>query len=221
MNLIRNHGTRLALIASGLTMLIAGPLHPSSDAKDSAKQELATMTAADSWVLAHSLIVLSTALLACGLWLAYRQSNRPASARRAMFIAAVAISIYVVETIFHLASAVDTEALRDGDSAPVALTHMLLASVLYPVSGLAIAYLAARLFSGWTLPQKVFAVAGVAGGLLHALSVPMVLALPDTELSFMFAGAGILIAVWSVAAGVLDIRGAAGPARTSTALALS
>ncbi len=200
------HAWRLAFVASGVAMVAEGRMHPDADAKESLRQELATMASDDSWVLAHSLIVLSTVLVAAGLWLADRSRSWPASTHRALRLAAIAVSIYVVETVFHLASKVDTASLGDGDVAPVAFTHIALSIVLYPLSGAAIAYLAAKILLSTPSVRWIVAVPGVAGGVLHARSVPLVLLFPDTELTAAFAGAAILIALWSIGTGLVGLR---------------
>jgi uncharacterized membrane protein YozB (DUF420 family) len=206
MHFLDTHGWRLAFVASGAAMVAGGRMHPDSDADESIRQELATMTSDDSWMLSHSLIVLSTVLLAGGLWLAHRSRSWPTSTRRALWLAAVAVSMYVVETVFHLAATVDTESLVDGDVAPVAFTHIALSIVLYPISGVAIAYLATKVVLSTPSPRWLVGVPGVVGGALHALSVPLVLVFPDTELSGLFAGAAILIAVWSLGTGLVGFR---------------
>lgn len=205
MNFINTNAWRIAFVASGIVMVAGGRMHPSSDAKESLRQELATMASDDRWVLSHSLIVLSTVLLATGLWLAYRSRTWPSSTQRPLRLAAIAVSAYVVETVFHLAAKVDVESLREGDLAPIAFAHVGLSIVLYPISGLAIAYLAGRVLLTSGSPRWIAAVPGVAGGVLHALSVPLVLVFPDTELSAAFAGAAILIALWSVATGLAGV----------------
>ncbi|MHB1138668.1 MAG: alpha/beta fold hydrolase [Microthrixaceae bacterium] len=206
MTISRTNTWRLAFVAGGAAMAIGGPLHPESDATDSLRDELATMTSGGTWVLSHSLIALGTALLAIGLWSAFRSDAWPRSTRTALKVAAVTMSLYVIETIFHLASVVDSEALAAGDAAPVAFTHVGLALVLYPVSGLAFAWLSARLFRVVGTPEKVFGVVGVVAGLLHAASVPMTVVLPDAELTPMFAGAGMLFAAWSLGLGISGLR---------------
>jgi uncharacterized membrane protein YozB (DUF420 family) len=193
---------RLAFVAAGLTMAVGGPMHPESDAEDPLRQELATMASGDTWVLSHSLIALGTALLAAGLWLAVRHGSWPSATHRALRFAAIALSVYVVETIFHLATAVDVDALRDGEVAPVAFAHIALSVVLYPVSGLALAWLSVTLLRSVPFPHKLLAVAGLAGGLLHAVSVPLTLLFPDTELTPAFAGAGMLMAAWALGTGI-------------------
>ena len=64
MTFLHQHGWRIALVASGVIAAAGGPMHPSSDAEDPIRDELATMTADPSWVPGHSLIVVSTVVLA-------------------------------------------------------------------------------------------------------------------------------------------------------------
>ena len=163
------------------------------------------MTSHDDWVLAHSFVVASTLMLAAGLWLAYRYRSWPARLHRALFGTALVVSAYVVETVFHLASAVDSDELHHGDAAPVAFTHIGLSIVLYPVTGFAIAYLSARIFATVHLRRKPIALLGVAAGVLHGLSVPLTMMFPDTEFTAVFAGAAMLLALWSVGTGLTGL----------------
>jgi hypothetical protein len=208
---------RIAMIAGGAAMALGGPMHPDSDSKDSLRNELATMTADDGWVLGHSLIAIGTALLAVGLWSALRARDLPPAVTKAWRVAAVAISIYVVETVMHLAAVVDADALADGDPAPVAFTHIGLALLLYPLSGAAFAWLNVRLFPVLSVPARVFAVLGVVGGVLHAVSVPLTIVFPDAEITPVFASSGMLLAAWTLGAGVSGLRLLSpAPARPST-----
>lgn len=205
MNTLRRHGWRLALVASGVLTLAGGSMHPEADASDPLRQELATMTADESWVPGHTLIAVGTALLALGLWGAARHGPWPA-ARRALAVGAAVVGVYVVETLLHLAAVVDREALAAGEAAPVAFSHIGLAAVLYPVTGLTVVAVALRLAGSWQGPAKALAVPGVIGGALHAASVPLTIALPDTELSPVFALAGTFLALWGLAVGLSGIR---------------
>ena len=206
MSITRTNRWRLLFVAAGATMALGGPLHPESDAKDSLRDELATMTSGDTWVLSHSLIAIGTALLAIGLWSAYRSDAWPRSTRTALRVTAVTMSLHVIETIFHLASVVDSSALAAGDPAPIAFAHVGLALVLYPVSGLSFAWLSARLFGVVGTPEKVFGIVGVAAGVIHAVSVPATVVFPDAELTPMFASAGMLFAGWSLGLGISGLR---------------
>ena len=45
MNSLRTHLWRITLVASGVLLAVGGPMHPESDARDSLREELTTMTA--------------------------------------------------------------------------------------------------------------------------------------------------------------------------------
>lgn len=198
MNQLTNNGWRLALVASGITLAIGGSMHPESDAGEPLREELADMTADPDWWLSHGFVVISTLLLAAGLWLAVRRQGWPERVGRPLRFAAIAVSVYVVESIFHLGAGVDSDALRDGGAAPVAFTHIGLSLLLYPLTGAAIALLGARTFGAFTPLRKPIALIAVAAGLSQAAVIPLTLALPDTELSPVFASSAVLLAVWSV-----------------------
>jgi hypothetical protein len=202
---LRRQPWRLALVASWLLSAVGGSMHPDAEATDSLRQELATMTADERWVPGHVLLSVATALLALGLWGASRSDAWP-SARRALRIGAVVVGVYVVETVMHLAAVVDQEALAQGDAAPVAFTHVAMAVVLYPVSGLVIAWVAISLGRAWTGPARLLAATGVLGGIVHAASVPTTMLLPDAEATPLFAGAGMLLALWSLSIGLVGLR---------------
>lgn len=199
---LRTHGWRLALVASGILLALGGRMHPEADAEDNLRHELATMTADDRWIPGHTLIVISTVLLALGLWTAYRTRAWPSTVQRTLGLAAAAVSLYVVETLAHLGAAADAEALAHGEAAPVAMTHIGLSVVLYPITGCAIVLLAWSFGRAWRGWRRVIAGLGIGSGLLHAFSVPTTILLPDAELSWMFAGAAILLALFSVATGL-------------------
>jgi hypothetical protein len=80
----------------------------------------------------------------------------------------------------------------------VAFVHIGLSLFLYPLMGAAIALLGVRTFSSFTPLRKPIALIAVVAGLAHATVIPLTLTLPDTELSPVFAGSAVLLAVWSV-----------------------
>ena len=201
MNLLRNHGWRIAFVASGLVMLVGAPRHPGSDAKYPMRQELAIMTSHPDWVPAHLMIMLSAMLLAAGLLMAYRKNAWP-GVRTALGIAAVAVTAYVIETAFHLAAAADNHALHHGGATPVATTHIWLSVLLYPVTGLALSYLGIRQLAARPGARRFLGLPAAIGGLAHAVSVPLTLALPDAELTPLFATSAMLFATYALVTGL-------------------
>ncbi len=204
---------RLALIVSAVLAANGGRLHPEADAAEPLRTELAIMTASPTWTTSHLLLLASVVLLAWGLWAA-RDLAAFGRARAALQLAVIGVSAYVLEAAAHLAAVVDSDALAAGEPAPVAFTHVILAVGLYPLSCAAIAWLSLRLARTWTGLRRLVVVPGLLGGDVHAASVPATLLLPDVELSPLFAAAGMLIALWALALGVLMPRrlGATTPA---------
>lgn len=193
---------RLLLVIAAVLASQGGRLHPSAEATEPLRAELATMTASDDWVPAHVLLLSWVALLAIALWLALRLPAF-AGVRGALRLAAIAVSLYVVEAALHLAAVVDSDALANGESAPVAMTHVVLSAMLYPASGLAIVHLSVALAREWTGVRRLVAVPGVVGGAVHAVTVPATLLLPDAEMSPFFAAAGLTLALWALSLAVL------------------
>lgn len=114
--------------------------------------------------------------------------------------------LYSVEAVLHLAAVVDSDRLADGDVAPIAFAHIGLATVAYPVSGLAIAFLAWKLLPAWSLPQRPIAVVGILGGLVHTVSLPATMLFPDAETSPLFGLAAVMISVWAIGVGLIGLR---------------
>ncbi|MEV6493149.1 hypothetical protein AB0M20_31685, partial [Actinoplanes sp. NPDC051633] len=129
--------------------------------------------------------------------------------RPALGVAAVAVAAYVIETAFHLAAAVDSDALHHGGAAPVATTHVWLSVLLYPVTGLAVSYLGLRQLAAWPGARRLLGLPAAVGGLAHAVSVPLTLVLPDAELTPLFAGSALLFATYAL------VTGLAGAPRTT------
>jgi hypothetical protein len=202
MTALRSLTWRLLLVAGGVAVAAGGALHPESDGSDTLREELATMTADPAWVPGHTLTTVGTVLVVLGLWSVLRSGAWPLAVRGPLLAAAVAWSLYTVETVMHLASAVDAHALAHGDAAPVAFTHIGMAAFLYPLSGVTLAVLALALGRAWGGWRWLLAVPGIVGGVAHAVSVPLTLVLPTAELSPLFALGGILTALWAVATGL-------------------
>ena len=197
---------RPLLAASGLLAVAGGGMHPDADAAGSVSDDLLEMTADPTWVAGHALTAISAVLLAAGLWALHRSGGGlPVRTAGAVEVAAVAVSLYVVETLFHLAAVVDSDALAAGEFASVAGTHVLLSAVLYPVSGVALALLGLALLREGRGRLRAVALAAVLGGALHAVSVPLVLLWPDTDGSPLFAGAGVLLALWSLLTAITGV----------------
>lgn len=208
-----DNGWRAALVGSGIALLLGGSMHPDAPADLDLRDELATMMDDDAWIPGHSIVLVSAVLLAVGLSVASRRGSWPTSSRNALRFAAVATGFYCIEAALHLFASVDVDRLRDGDFAPVAFAHLGLAAILYPMSGLSIAYLALKVTPHWSLPQRAFSAMGIIAGIATALSVPFTLIFTELETSPFFAVSAIGTAIFSIAAGLVGIR-STGPEAT-------
>jgi hypothetical protein len=206
---------RPLLAVSAVLALAGGGMHPHADPAGSISDDLAEMTADPSWVTGHSLTAVSAVLLAAGLWALHRSgAGLPVRTARAVRVAAVAVSLYVVETLFHLAAVVDSDAFAAGEFAPVSGTHVLLSAVLYPVSGAALVLLGLAVLREGRALQRAVALVAVLGGTLHAAAAPLIMLRPDADGSPLFAGGAVLLALWSLLTsitGVPTARPVAGP----------
>lgn len=201
MDLVTRHAWRLALVAGGLLTAVGGSMHPDADGALPMREELAVMTADPAWVPGHALVAAGTVLVVVGLLRLLRAGAWGRAVRLPLLVATVAMAAYSVETVMHLAAAVDAHALAHGHASPVADTHVGLAVVLYPVSGLAVAWLSLALLRAWRGPRRLLVVPGILGGLVHAVSLLVTLALPTAETSPVFAAAGMLLALWALLLG--------------------
>lgn len=190
---------RPLLALSAVLAVAGGGMHPGADPAGSVRDDLAEMTADPSWVTGHALTAVSAVLLAWALWALHRSgAGLPVRTARAVRIAAVAVSLYVLETLFHLAAVVDSEALAAGQLAPVSGAHVLLSAVLYPVSGCALVLLGLAVLREGRGAPRAGAVLAVLGGAMHAAAVPLVLLRPDADGAPLFAGGAVLLALWSL-----------------------
>jgi hypothetical protein len=202
MDLFTRRTWRPALVAAGLLTAVGGSMHPDADGSLPMREELAIMTADPAWVPGHTLVAVGTVLVTVVLVSLLRAGAWGPSVRLPLLVAGVAMAAYSVETVLHLAAVVDSHALAHGHAAPVADTHVGLAVVLYPVSGLAVAWLSIALVRTWRGPRRLVALPGVAGGLVHAVSLLVTFALPTAETSPVFAAAGMLMSLWALLLGL-------------------
>lgn len=196
---------RSFFVLAGVLVLAGGSQHPDAVQGVPYNVHTADMTADAMWVPAHLLMLAGFLALFVALLAARGDAGFRARAGWTLTPALVGAALSVVELVFHTAAKVDHDALLDGGSAPIALTHESLAVVAYPVLGLSLAFLAWRLATGAPAWMWVVAAVGIAGGLLQAVSAPLVIGTQDQEYSPIFKGA-ILICAWLVATGIAGLR---------------
>ena len=192
-------GWRLLIGLAGVLTFVGGSQHPDSSDSIPLQERMAEMTGdTGPWVIGHGLMTVGAALLVAGLMRARRADAWP-TATSILPFAIVAATANAVELVLHTAAAVDHDRLVDGSWPPLTVTHLGLSLLTYPVFGIAVALLAARLLPAWPTPAKVFAVVGLLAGIANAVSTPLAIILDVDGAAALFPIAAIGISVWLVA----------------------
>lgn len=206
---------RVAFVLSGVAMIAGGPQHPSPDLALSFHESTAVMLANPRWVPSHVGLLASYVLLFLALWLWGRQAQPAGATRTWLRFALVAVGFGIVEMVFHTAAVVDLESLRQGGSTPILTTHLVLAALVNPVFGVAVAGIAVRGAIDRQLGSLWVAWMAVAGGLIYGLASAYVVATHDQRVSPLFAIGASLMAFWFLFAGVWRVRASApGPVQS-------
>lgn len=184
------------LLAAAL-ILAGGPQHPGGS--------MAEMLTDPKWVISHLLILGGFLALLAGLALYGRGSVLPERTRRWRRIAIAGTGLQAVEMVFHTAAYVDHGHLVAGERTPVLTIHLVLAFVLYPLFGIALAGFIVATARERTLASPWIAWLGLAGVVAHGAAPPLVLG-AGWEWARIFFPMVMLFALWLVLAAVWPLR---------------
>lgn len=174
---------------------MGGPLHPRSDPTLSFNASTALMLADPHWPIAHALMLAGDVCVLLALIGLRRRTDLPAGLQRALRVAVVGASLAVVEMAFHLAAVVDRATLVAGAATPVLTIHLSLAVVAYPVFGLSMAAVALLGARKRAIGGATIAGLGILGGLMDAVSAPIVVLTRDQHYTWLFMGL-VPLALW-------------------------
>lgn len=192
-----------AMIASAVTFVVGGLLHPDGDPSLPEAAGLAAWIGDALWVPSHALILVGAILLVPGLLgLLGAHPGLSTGARRAGWAAVAGAVLWAIESVPHLGAAAETAAAAAGEPTPILMTHQVLSLLAYPLVGLSTAALA--VLGGRALAHPAFAVLAVVGGVAWSIAPWSVGPLGLEQLAFLFP-VGILMAVWFAAVGITDV----------------
>lgn len=186
---------------AGVLLLVGGPLHPQANLYLSFNASTANMLADAHWPLSHGLMLAGELALVFALLGIMRRAELSDTLRRVVTVAVVASMLGVVEMTFHFLAMFDRQALLDGAATPVLTTHLTLAVLTYPIFGLSMAALAFVGARGRMVGGASIAILGVVGGLMDAVSAPIVVLNRNQAFSWLFAGMAPL-ALWMCLAAI-------------------
>ena len=192
-----------ALIASAVTFVVGGTLHPDQDPTLPQAETLPAWIGHPLWVPSHALILAAAVLLVPGLvGLLAARPTLSVGARRAGRVAVVAAVLWAIESVPHLGAASESAAAAAGQGTPMLAAHMVLALLGYPLLGLSVATLA--VLGGRALAHPLFTPPAMVGGVAWTLAPWLVGPFRVEGASVLFLG-GMFLALWIAAVGAGEL----------------
>ncbi len=194
MSALRVDAWRVAFFAAGALILAAAPRHPGG--------EMADMLAHPDWFMAHALMVAAYLALVTGLAMFARVPGFSGNLRRWTQLAAVGAGLEALEMTVHAAASVDAANLAAGLSTPVLSTHLIMALLIYPLFGTAIAVFMIKGMRERAVGSPWIVWLGLIAAVGHVLVMPLVYLLEIWWAPIMFPmimGLGlwlVLSALW-------------------------
>jgi len=186
---------RAAFVLGGLLYFRGSSQHPRADS-------MAGMMRDPVWVQSHSTILVGLVVLTIGLVLFRRSQSAQPALGRWLGLATIAMVLEVIEMAVHTVAYVDADALAAGMSTPVATTHFWLATLIYPLFGIALFGLVRAGMQTRELGSPWIGWLGLLGAVAHGIVMLLVYPLGIGEAGILFPVAAITIAAWFILAGV-------------------
>lgn len=144
--------------------------------------QMAEMLADPGWFQSHATATVGFLVLSLGMML-FRRTTAPASRTRWWAgIATVMLACEAVEMAVHTMAYVDAPAARiammsatgEGPATPVLSTHLIMATIIYPITGLVLVGLMVAGMKEKALGSKWIVPLGFIGAVTHAVVMPLV-----------------------------------------------
>jgi len=209
---------RALFVLGGVLVSAGGFMHP--------RGTMAEMLAEPIWFRGHATSALGYLALCAGLALYRRDAAPPERTRRWAGAAAVLMGFEAVEMTVHTFAYVDAGAAADRVhgatmATPVLTTHLWMATIIYPLTGIAMIALIWTGMRERSLGSRWTGWLGMAGALAHAAVMPLVFLMDMLQFGILFPMI-LLLTMWFILAGAWPRRSrsvapAAGPAARRTA----
>lgn len=166
---------RVLMIAGALLVGAGGIQHPRG-------HNMAEMLVDPGWFQSHATATVGYVLLTFGMLL-FRRTTGPASRTRWWAgVAAVMLSFEAVEMGVHTMAYVDAPAAAiamqsptgEGPATPVLSTHLIMATIIYPITGIVLIGLMVAGMKERTIGSRWISPVGFIGAATHAAVMPLV-----------------------------------------------
>ncbi|HYH82820.1 MAG TPA: hypothetical protein VEX86_23710 [Longimicrobium sp.] len=193
---------RALFVIGGALVIAGGFMHP--------RGTMAQMLADPNWLPGHSLQTVGFLALCAGLALYRRDAALPRRTRWWATAAAVMMALETLEMAVHTLAYVDRAAAQAtvehvGMATPVLLTHLWMATLVGPVSGVALIALIWVGMRERSLGSPWIGWLGMIGAAAHAAVMPLVFLL-NLPMFGIFFPMIIFLALWFCLAGVWPRR---------------
>jgi hypothetical protein len=194
---------RVLFVLGAALVFFGGSMHP--------RGHMAQMLVDPKWLPGHSMAAVGFLVLSLGL-ARYRRAAAPDERTRWWARAAtVTMALEAVEMTVHTLAYVDAGALpatafHAGMATPVLTTHLWMATLIYPLSGLTLIGLIWTGIRQRSLGSPWIGWIGMIGAAAHAAVMPLVFLLRVPEAGILFPLMTLFTTLWFVLAGVWPKR---------------
>lgn len=190
-------------IAAGISMFLAGFLHPHDGGADTHLKAYATMAANDNWEVAHWFMLIGFLLLAVtfSLFVDTPRLTRFPTITAVSRIAMLGALFMAIQSIPHLLVSTEEAQLADGVSAPLYAMTRWMEAVGLPLFGLAAAGVALAGIQGRALCGRWLAIIGIIGSLAYGFAGLLADGFQVANAAVLFQ-VGALMSVWLVWSGI-------------------
>ncbi len=193
---------RALLALGGALVLVGSSMHPAGEMRE--------MLAHPRWLAGHGTAALGYLALAVGLALYRRSAEASGRTRWWAGAAAVMMALETLEMTVHTAAYVDRAALpagavHVGAATPVLLTHLWMATLIYPVTGVVVIGLVLAGMRERSLGSPWIGWLGIVGAVAHGAVMPLVFLMGWMQFGILFPMI-LFLALWFILAGVWPAR---------------
>lgn len=196
-------------VAAGVSLFLAGILHPHDGGAHTHIKAYATMAASDNWEIAHWFMLIGFLLLAVtfSLFVDTPRLSRFTTLTAVSRIAMLGALFMAIQSIPHLLVSTEEAQLADGISAPLYAMTRWMEAVGLPLFGLAGAGVALAGIQGRALCGRWMAIIGIIGSLAYGFAGLLSAGFQVGQGAMLFQ-VGALMSVWLVWSGVSLARAA-------------
>jgi hypothetical protein len=190
---VRQNLWRVLFVLGAALVFFGGSMHP--------RGYMAQMLVDPKWIPGHAMAAVGFLVLALGLALYRRDAATDERTRWWAGAATVTMALEALEMTVHTLAFVDAgalpaQAINAGAATPVLTTHLWMATLVYPLSGLTLIALIWTGIRQRSLGSPWIGWIGMLGAAAHAAVMPLIFLLRVEEAGILFPLMTLFTTVW-------------------------